>query len=428
MTTATAATAPANATTFSTVATNAANATSTAKSLRHPGIELLARYRAVLGAAWSHRSELAGPKLLAEEAAFLPAALSLQHTPVHPAPRRVAYVLMALFTIAVTWACIGQVDIVAVAPGRIIVSERTKVVQPLENSVVKAILVKDGDRVQAGQPLVELDPTSASADKGSFGETRKAAQSEALRTAALLQGLETGPHASQPSIPATPANVAIPAEWTAGERSTALAQLEAERSDITARLARIAAEVQRRQAEILTAREMVAKLEATVPLARQREEDFQKLATQGFMASHAGQDRTRERVELERDLGTQRARLLEAQAALAESASTRAAYIAETRRTLSERQAQAQLRQQQASAELAKATHREQLTTLTAPVSGTVQQLAIHTAGGVVTEAQPLMVIVPDEANTEVVAEVMLENKDIGFVNAGQGMVCTNRV
>ena len=68
---------------------------------------------------------------------------------------------MALFVAALLWAVLGQVDIVAVAPGRIVVSERTKVVQPLERSVVKAVLVKDGDHVSAGQPLVELDPTSA---------------------------------------------------------------------------------------------------------------------------------------------------------------------------------------------------------------------------------------------------------------------------
>ena len=66
----------------------------------------------------------------------------------------------------------------------------------------------------------------------------------------------------------------------------------------------------------------------------------------------------------------------------------------------------------------AKANKRNQLTKLTAPVDGTVQQLAVHTAGGVVTEAQVLLVLVPDEA--QVTAEVVLENKDIGFVRAGQ--------
>ena len=57
---------------------------------------------------------------------------------------------------------------------------------------------------------------------------------------------------------------------------------------------------------------------------------------------------------------------------------------------------------------------------LTAPVAGTVQQLAIHTVGGVVTQAQALMEIVPDDA-LEVDANI--DNKDIGFVNVGQDAV-----
>jgi multidrug resistance efflux pump len=81
------------------------------------------------------------------------------------------------------------VDIVAVAPGRIIVSDRTKVIQPLEASVVKKVLVKDGDRVQAGQVLVELDPTMATADIASVQEQLKTQASEAIRTRELLQML-----------------------------------------------------------------------------------------------------------------------------------------------------------------------------------------------------------------------------------------------
>jgi hemolysin D len=156
---------------------------------RHPIRELLSRYRAVFQHAWAHRTELAGPERHTTELAFLPAALSLQDTPVHPAPRRLAWGLMILFVLALLWAILGHVDIVAVAPGRIIVSDRTKVIQPLEASVVKAVLVKDGDRVKAGQVLVELDPTMATADIASVQEQLKTQASEVLRTHDLLQML-----------------------------------------------------------------------------------------------------------------------------------------------------------------------------------------------------------------------------------------------
>jgi hemolysin D len=379
--------------------------------VKQPLQDLLARYRTVFHAAWQARHELAGPKRLSDELAFLPAALSLQETPVHPAPRRLAFALIALFLIALLWSVVGQIDIVAVASGRIVVSERTKLVQPLERSVVRRVLVKDGDPVEAGQVLVELDPTSASADKTSIDEQLKSAQSELLRTRALSQVIQ------RPALLPDLGGV-LPAGWSESDARAARAQLNDEWSDITAKLARAAAEIQRREAEIATVRQMIAKLETTLPIARQREADFRQLAEQGFMSAHANQDRTRERIELERDLATQRARLAEAAATLKESENARTAFLAETRRNLSEREAAAELRRQQGIQEQAKAAQRERLTTLKAPVAGTVQQLAVHTEGGVVTEAQPLMVIVPTGA--QVTAEVTLENKDIGFVRAGQ--------
>ena len=113
--------------------------TTTAQTaLRHPIVELMARYKAILQAAWIARNELAGPKRLADEAAFLPAALSLQQTPAHPAPRRVAWVICTLFVIALAWSIMGQLDVVAVAQGRIVVSDSTKTVQHLRPALSNA--------------------------------------------------------------------------------------------------------------------------------------------------------------------------------------------------------------------------------------------------------------------------------------------------
>lgn len=387
---------------MSVTTTQTATTTDTTQAApRHPVRELLARYKAIFQAAWANRAELAGPKLMADEAAFLPAALSLQETPVHPAPRRLAFGLMALFVIALLWSIFGKVDIVAIAPGRIIVSDRTKLIQPLEASVVRRVLVKDGDRVQAGQVLVELDPTDASADKTSVQEQLASASSEALRTAALLNALASGntPQLQQ----ADPATQAL---------------LQSEWQDIGSQLARLDAEATRRQAEAVTVQASIAKLQATLPMAQAREADFKRLVDQGYISGHATQDKTRERVELEQDLATQRARLAEAQAAQRESMQAKAALRAETVRQLRDRNAKATTQRQLMTAELSKADQRERLTQLTAPVDGVIQQLAIHSVGGVVTSAQPLMVVVPDA--TELTAEVRVANQDIGFVNPSQ--------
>lgn len=375
---------------------------------RHPVLSLLARYRAIFATAWSMRKELAAPTRSADATAFLPGALSLQDTPPHPAPRRVAWVICALFAIALAWAVFGQIDIVATASGRIVVSDRSKTVQPLETSVVRKVLVKDGDAVQAGQILVELDATATSADSASLGEQLKAARSEERRTSALQAALRSD---RPPALAPVPKS-----EPSDGDDAVRL-QLQAEWDDVSAKFAKLAAEQAHRAAEVVTVQALVAKLEATLPLAKQREADFRSLTAQGFISSHAEQDRTRERIEQERDLAMQRARLSETRAGLSEAQRARAAYGAEALRLLSDRHAQAVLKRQQLVQELSKNEQRSRLTQLAAPVAGTVQQVAVHTEGGVVTPAQVLMIVVPKDA--VVTAEVTVDNKDIGFVNAG---------
>jgi hemolysin D len=370
----------------------------------HPANELLARYWAVLSAAWAARHELAGPRRLADEAAFLPAALSLQETPVHPSPRRAMWLIMALFAFATVWSVVGRVDVVAVAPGRIVVSDNTKVIQPLDIAVVKEVKVRDGDRVRAGQVLVRLDSTLSGADRRAVEGRLEAEVAEVSRASALLHAIAGAADGVARPLPVADADPLRAAEWT----------------DITARLGKLAADVARRQAELETGSEGLRKLNETLPLVLQRESDYKSLIAQGFVASHVQQDRTRERIEVERDHAIQHARVKELEAALAEGRQSRAAYIAETRRVLNERLSQATLKSAQLTQESRKIEHKEGQTELRAPVDGVVQQLQVHTTGGVVTSAQPLMVIVPDQA--DVIAEVKIDNKDVGFVREGQAV------
>jgi len=114
----------------------------------------------VFRAAWQHRAELDGTPRQSHEASFLPAALALQESPVSPLPRVLIWLLMAFAGIAVLWAVFGEVEIVATAQGKIIASGYTKIIQPMETATVKAIHVTDGQRVKAGDPLIDLDATS----------------------------------------------------------------------------------------------------------------------------------------------------------------------------------------------------------------------------------------------------------------------------
>src|SRR3954469_25168559 len=120
------------------------------------------------------------------ELAFLPAALEIVETPPSPIGRAIGATIISVFVLALVWACLGTLDIVATAPGKIIPSGRSKVIQPFETGVVRAIHVSDGDRVTAGQVLIELDPTINGADRERLKSDLVSAQLDAARLKAAL--------------------------------------------------------------------------------------------------------------------------------------------------------------------------------------------------------------------------------------------------
>lgn len=370
--------------------------------------DLFKRYATIFRHAWSHRRETDAPDLHPHEAQFLPAALALRDTPVHPAPRITLWLIMAFALIALVWAIFGRIDVVATAVGKIIPNDRTKVIQPMETAVVKAIHVRDGQAVQAGQVLIELDATSAAADSERLRNEVVTARLEALRAQALLTAL-----ASNTSPKLTPLT-GVDAARLGAEQSQASGQHQ----EYQARRLQLQAEIARRQAELQATQDQVVKLEQTAPIARQRAQDYQKLVKENFISQHGYLEREQARIEQEQDLASSRSKVAEIRAALMEAQQQQATLAAETRRQLLDQHNLAAQKAASLGQEWVKADQRGRLMRMTAPVAGTVQQLAVSTVGGVVTPAQPLMVIVPKDNVLEI--EAMLPNKDIGFVNPGQ--------
>jgi hemolysin D len=190
--------------------------------------------------------------------------------------------------------------------------------------------------------------------------------------------------------------------------------LAGQMAEFSAKQSRIEAETAKREAELRSTQELVNKFEQTVPIARQRAQDFKNLVNQDFVSKHGYLEREQVRIEQEADLANLRSRLKEIEAALRDTRSLRAAMMAETRRINLDSITEGHQNVAALEQELLKAGLRGKLMRLTSPVDGTVQQLAVHTVGGVLTPAQPLMIIVPRDNPLEV--EAFLENKDIGFV------------
>ncbi|AGI23741.1 HlyD family secretion protein [Pseudomonas sp. ATCC 13867] len=372
--------------------------------------ELINRYRQAWRHSWRNRRTMDAPLRLNHEVHFLPAALALQEAPVHPAPRIIQWTIIAFAVIALLWACIGEIDVVATATGKIVPSGKSKVIQPSEVAVVKAIHVYDGQRVKAGELLVELDTQITGADVQRLKSDLLAAQVDSARAGALLDAIEEGRE---------PASLASRiAQASEAQQRSAQIWLRGQYLELQSTLQQSDAEIAQRTAEIQAARAWVAKLQESLPIARQLAADYKRLLDKAYVAKHAYMEKEQQRLDQERELAVQQARVLELQAAKQQAESRRQSVLAQTRRAMLDLLHESEQRAAGLQQELSKAEQRNRLMHLTAPVDGTVQQLAIHTAGGVVTEAQPLMVIVPSNQPVEV--EAMLENKDIGFVRPGQ--------
>ena len=370
---------------------------------------LVLRSAAVARAALSE--ERARPKIArrGHELEFLPAAVEVLETPASPAGRTVMLLIVAFFVTATAWAWFGSIETVAVAQGRIIPGGRVKVIQPLEIGVIRAIHVEEGQHVKAGQLLIALDPTASGADRTRLQQEQMAAMTDLARLEAMLDNGPEPVSAFQPPAGADPALVAM-------NRALLIDRLEEQR----ARQAAIAQEIQQRKAELTGIMTSIETLAGIIPLLAERVDKRQILADKGYGSKLLVLQLRQELQEHQGSLALEQNRRREIEAAIAALEQRLAETVAAFRAQLQQDMSAALQRRDAAAQELLKAEKRHRQRNLTAPVAGRVQQLQVHTLGGVVNPAEPLMVIVPDDSQLEI--EAMVLNKDVGFVAVGQAV------
>ena len=342
-----------------------------------------------------------------QEAAFLPAALEVVETPPSPVGRAVAATIVAFFCVALAWTVLGTVDIVAVAPGKIVPTGRSKVIQPFETGVVRAIRVHDGQTVKAGEVLIELDPTMSAAELEHLRSDLMSAQLDIARYRAALT--EDGDPLTQFRAPA-----GAPRELVEMHRNYLLSQTAEQNS----KLGEIDRQIAQKEAERDTIAAGVAGLQATIPIVQERVDVRKYLYSKELGSKIIYLTDLQDLIGKQHDLEVQKGKQREAEAAVAALRETRTKTVTTYRRSMFEELAKAEQKAGALAQDVIKAGERTKLQLLTSPVDGAVQQLAVHTIGGIVTPAQTLAVIVPLDSHLEI--EAMVSNRDIGFVSAGQ--------
>lgn len=358
------------------------------KHRKEAAAELWARYRATFAYFWQHRDELKTGLFRADEAEFLPAALAVQETPASKTARLIAWLLSLMVVVILLWSIIGRMDIVVNAEGKIIPSTRSKTIAAVDTGSVVELNVDDGRTVKAGDVLLRLDTRTLDAERDKAQGDKNEAVLTLARNQALLEAIDKK---REPRLmPLDELNARHQSRIAFNDWEAARLHVQGQYRDYTARFRKLADDI--------------AYYSQALPLATRQAESYRKMLQGNDVSRDAWQEREQTRLQI--------------RAQLQEARNQQSSLTAETRRTALDQIAEARRIAASSGQDAVRAASASELLTLRAPVDGTVQQLMVHTLGGVVPAAQPIMQIVPRESPVEI--EAFLENKDKGFVRTGQ--------
>ncbi len=298
---------------------------------------------------------------------FKPILTEIEERPANPLGVYFLWTIISLMLVVVLGLYFVKVDVVVTARGKIIPLGDVKVVQPLETGVITKIHVKEGDFVKEGAILLEIDPSVDTADLEGKELNLRHSKLSMKRINSVLAGKEFDPRGTEPSP-----------ETIKAQRAHYQAQRDALRS----------------------LKEELSALDKMLVEAKEDERRQKALVEIGAVAENRYRDKVKERMNLEKERNSKLAGIEQLREKLLSDYSTNV----QTSNTL--------------QAEVSSLKFKQGKRFIVAPVAGYVHLLPVKTVGGVVTTAQPVVGIVPEDTPLEVSAIVM--NKDIGYVEKGQ--------
>ncbi len=338
----------------------------------------------------------------ADPAEFAPEIVKSQSRPPSPLPRAVLYAFLALFGLMVVWACVGQLDIVAVTQGKLVPQSFLKIVQPAEPGIVRDILVKEGDVVKEGQVLVRMDTRLSGADL-------QILQAELARRDLQLRRIDA-------ELAGTPL------KRKAGDATDLFAQIEAQyrarRQAYQDALGAEQALLAKAKQDLQSASEVEGKLQQTTPIYREQARAWDQLAKEGYAGRLLALDRQRSHIEAQQDLLAQGHAVASLKSTIEQAEKRTAQIQSGYRQQLHNERVETEAAYAKLGQDLDKQQHRHTLLELKAPQSGAVKDLATHTPGTVVAPGTILLTLVPQDE--PLIAEVWVSNVDAGFVQEKQ--------
>ena len=338
-----------------------------------------------------------------KETEFLPAILEVTETPPSPTGRLVMWSILALIVIGLVWAFLGHINEVAVANGKVIPSGQAKTVQVKNKGIIKEILVEEGQQVQEGDVLVVLDPTTADADYDSLKKRAAYYKLDIQRLTAELS--------NQPFTPEEDEDL------EAHDLAAEIALYQSRTSDHQTQRQSRQEVIDQRKAKLQATQTTYEKYADALKIAQEKERRLVELKEQNAISEFQLLEQQKETIEYAKNAQAERESLSSIQAEIAEAEQNLANVDAAYRKDIMTALVEAKKEYYSVTESIKKADEDARMATIVAPSSGRVYNLAVHTVGGIVTDAQPLMQIVPEDVTLEF--EVYADNKDIGFIKQG---------
>lgn len=335
-----------------------------------------------------------------KETEFLPAILEVTETPPSPTGRLVMWSILLLLVIGLVWAFLGHINEVAVANGKVIPSGQAKTVQVKNKGIIKEILVEEGQQVQEGDVLVVLDPTTADADYDSLKKRAAYYKLDIQRLTAELSDQPFTPE-EDPDLEAhdLAAEVALYQSRTSDHQTQ-----RKSRQDV----------IDQRRAKLQATQTTYEKYADALKIAQEKERRLVELKEQNAISEFQLLEQQKETIEYAKNAQAELESLSTIQAEIAEAEQNLANVDAAYKKDIMTALVEAKKEYYSVTESIKKADEDSRMATIVAPTSGRVYNLSVHTVGGIVTDAQPLMQIVPEDVTLEF--EVYADNKDIGFI------------
>jgi len=329
----------------------------------------------------------------------LPTA-ALMATPVKPAARRMLWTVVSLVAVCATAAAVVPIDMVVTSTGRVVAVQPTVVVQPLETAIVRAINVREGQTVRAGQVLARLDPTFSAADVGAFEAQVRSFQTEVDRLSAEAS--------DQPYRPSTSdAAAAVQAAVYGQRRAEYRSQIES----YTQRINSLQEQVTRAQGDIKAyaeRRQIAADIES-------RRRELERLQVGSLMTRLSAED---QRIEMERNLNDATGAAERARRELRQTIAQRDGFEQQWRAQVNQDLHERRRSLSSAVENLRKASLRHQLVDLRAEQDAIVLTVGKVSVGSVMQSGEQFFTLVPTASPLEI--EARIAGADAGYVQEGQ--------